>query len=268
MIVRRAGMRHSVAALVLVAVAGSSYAGDDWSLTLGAKVWNNKWTSWDYYQPFSVPAIVDIPGASENFTSGNQSTLLPSVTLRYQDFLLTGSVFSNQEYSFDGPTGTQFKANREETDVHVGYYVLPTLALTLGHKSIKQEFTGGKVFNYSGPIFGFVGSAPLTQNYSLYGNFGYGSMTAEFPTGLTDNSGQSKKDADYYLSEIGIAYSFNPSSIISSAKAMTATLGYRSQTLATQGFAVGTDANHPALSRNTELRDNTEGLVLGLSVSF
>jgi hypothetical protein len=259
---------RNLSALALLLVTATGHAADDWSVTLGAKMWNNEWTSWDYYPPMALSSVQSLPGASENFTSGNQTTWLPSLTLRYQDFLFTGSVFSKKEYGFDGSSGARFSANRDETDLHVGYYILPTLALTIGYKDVQQDFTGGKVFNYSGPIFGLVGSAPLTKGFSLYGNFGYGAMTAEFPAGMTDNSGQGKKDADYYLSEIGIAYSFNVSSMFPSAKAMTASLGYRSQTLATQGFAVGIDANNPALSRSTELRDNTEGFALGLSISF
>lgn len=250
-------------ALLLCAVSSQAFAaGDEVYITVGAKVWNNKWTSWDYYPP-----IATLPGASENFTSSSQSTLIPSLALRYKDFLVTGSVFSRQEYEFVGSNGTPFKAKRDETDLHFGYYVLPTLALTLGYKTVKQDF-GASTFKYNGPIIGAAASAPLTQNYSLYGNFGYGAMKAEFPAGFTDNSGRNKLDADYYLGEVGVAYSFDVKSFISAAKAMTATLGYRNQTLATQGFAVGTDATKPALSRSTELRDNTEGLVLGMSLTF
>jgi hypothetical protein len=139
---------------------------------------------------------------------------------------------------------------------------------SVGYKNVEQDFNNGKVFKYSGPIIGVVGSAPLTQGYSLYGNFGYGAMTANLPNGFTDNSGRGKLDADYYLSEVGVAYSFDVKSLFPSAKAMTATLGYRSQTLATQGFAVGLDVNNPSKMRSTELRDNTEGLALGVSITF
>lgn len=255
-------------ALLVCAAASPAFAGDDVLVTLGAKVWNNKWTSWDYYPPLALSSTMGLPGASENFTSGSQSALIPSLTLRYQNFLLTGSKFVNKEYGFAGSSGTSFTAKRDETDLHAGYYVLPTLALTVGYKDVKQDFAGGKVFKYSGPIIGAVGSAPLTQGFSLYGNFGYGAMNAEFPSGLTDNSGRGKMNADYLLSDVGIAYSFDVNSLFPGAKAMTATLGYRSQTLATQGFAVGTDPAKPTQSRSTELRDNTEGIVLGINITF
>lgn len=258
----------SSVALVLCATANPAFAADDLTMTVGLKAWGNKWTSWDYYPPMALSNTVSLPGAAENFSSGNQGVFIPSLTVRYKDFLFTGSKFLTKEYGFTGSSGASFVANRDETDIHAGYYVLPTLAVTLGYKDVRQDFTGGKVFKYSGPIIGLVGSAPLTQGFSLYGNFGYGAMNAEFPAGFTDNSGRGKMNADYLLSEVGIAYSFDVRSAWPSAKAMTATLGYRSQTLATQGFAVGIDANKASQSRSTELRDNTEGLALGVSISF
>ena len=254
--------------LLLCGVASQAVAADELSVTLGTKVWTNKWTSWDYYPPLALSATTSLPGASENFTSANQAAVIPSVTLRYADFLLTSSMFAKKSYGFTGSDGTSFDAQREETDVHAGYYLLPTLAVTLGYKDVKQDFGAGKTFKYSGPIVGVVASAPLTKGYSLYGNFGYGAMDAQFPAGFVDNNGHGKLSADYYLGEVGVAYSFDVRSSFPSLRALTATLGYRSQTLATRGFAVGTDANKPSASRSTELRDNTEGLALGLSVSF
>ncbi|MBK7049963.1 MAG: hypothetical protein KBF98_02675 [Rhodoferax sp.] len=268
MIFKNKSASISAIALLLCAATNPTFAADDVSITVGAKLWNNKWTSWDYYPPFGLSPTSSLPGASENFSSGNQAALLPSLTVRVRNFLVTGSVFADKKYDFTGSNGIGFDAKRSETDLHVGYYVLPTLALTVGYKNVEQDFNNGKVFKYSGPIIGVVGSAPLTQGYSLYGNFGYGAMTANLPNGFTDNSGRGKLDADYYLSEVGVAYSFDVKSLFPSAKAMTATLGYRSQTLATQGFAVGLDVNNPSKMRSTELRDNTEGLALGVSITF
>lgn len=259
----------SAIALLLSTTVNPVLAADDVSVTLGTKVWNNKWTSWDYYPPSSVPSTnFSLPGAAENFSSGNQAVLLPSLTLRVRDFLVTGSMFVDKNYGFTGTDGVVFEAKRTETDLHVGYYLLPTLALTVGYKNVEQDFKNGRIFKYTGPIIGLVGSAPLTQGYSLYGNFGYGVMSANLPTGFTDNLGRGKLDADYFLSEIGIAYSFDVKSFLPSAKAITANAGYRSQTLATQNFAVGLDVNRPAQMRATELRDNTEGLAFGVSITF
>lgn len=264
--ITKAPLATLAAALLMCSLGNSAIAGDDLSITLGAKVWNNKWTSWDYYAPTPLSSVASLPGASESFTSSSQAVFIPSLTVRYQDFLVTGGLFSKREYGFTGTAGTSFYGKRDELDLHAGYYLLPTLAVTLGYKEVKQDF--GSDFKYSGPIIGLVGSAPLTQGFSLYGNFGFGAMNANFPASVKDNSGKSSLRADYYLSEIGLAYSFDAKSFFPSAKALTATVGYRNQTLATQDFAVGTDFYSPAKSRSTELRDNTEGLSLGLSVTF
>jgi len=265
---KKMSMRLPTIAILVCAAACPALASDDLSITLGAKVWSNKWTSWDAYPPFALSPTSSLPGASENFSSGNQASFIPSLTVRYRDFLLTGSMFANRSYGFIGSDGKGFSADRKETDIHAGYYILPTLALTLGYKEVVQDFGNDRVFKYTGPIIGAVGSAPLTQGYSLYGNFGYGAMNANFPSGFVDNAGRGKLNADYFLGEVGVAYSFDVRSFMPSAKAMTGTVGYRNQTLVTKDFAVGLDANRPSQSRSTELRDNTEGLSLGLSLTF
>jgi len=259
---------NSIAIALSCVAVSPAFAADDLYVTVGAKVWSNKWTSWDYYAPIALNAVQSLPGASENFSSSSQASFIPSLTMRYGDFMVTGSLFAKKDYGFTGSDGKTFTAKRDETDLHGGYFVLPTLAVTLGYKDVKQDFGPGREFKYSGPIIGLAGSAPLTQGFSLYGNFGYGSMKADFPKGFTDNNGKNSLNADYYLGEVGLAYSFDAKSIFPSAKALTATLGYRNQTISTQNFAVGVDANNPSRSRSTELRDNTEGLSLGLSVTF
>ena len=261
--VARRAIKISVITLLLCGATGQTFAMDDTTITLGAKVWNNKWTTWNYYPPAG-----GIPGTTENFTSPTRSPWIPSLTVRYKDFLVTGSWFSKETYGFKDDFGTRFEGKRDETDLHAGYYVLPTLAVTLGYKSVKQDFGPGLTFKYSGPIIGAVGSAPLTRGFSLYGNFGYGPFKANFPSGMVDFNGRGTLDADYYLGEVGIAYSFDIKSVIPTAKAMTATLGYRNQTIAVKDFAAEIGPAVPGQSRPTELRDNTEGLALGLSISF
>ncbi len=259
-------LRNIVAAVLVGLIGGNTFASEGLSITVGTKSWFNKWTSWDYYAPTPLSAVESLPGASESFTSSNKSSIIPSLSLRYGDFLATGSVFLKSDYSFIGSSGAQFKGKRSEVDFHTGYFLLPTLAATVGYKDVRQDF--GSEFKYSGPILGFLASAPLTRGFSLYGNFGLGAMKAKFPAGLRDNSGKSRLNADYYLSEIGLAYSIDARSYIASSKALTATFGYRSQTLATKKFAVGTSYFDPAKSRLTELRDNTEGLSVGINLTF
>jgi len=245
----------------------SAYGADDMTVSLGLRFWDNKWTSWDYYAPAVAGGFV-IPGASENFTSSSKAVPIPSVSVRYKDFLFSGSQFVNSSYGFVGSSGAPFNSKRTETDLLAGYYVLPTLALTLGNKEIKQDFGIGGNFKYSGPVLGAAASAPLTGGYSLYGNLGYGFLKAKLPAALMDALGRNSFDANYYLAEIGLAYSFDIRSTIPSAKALTATVGYRNQVLATKDFRVGLSPTNRNLNRGTDLRDTTEGFSFGLSISF
>lgn len=263
---QRKTIASALACFALAAPFASAYAADDLTVSLGLRFWDNKWTSWDYY-PAGVYA-----GASENFTSSSKAAPIPSISVRYKDFLFSGSQFINSNYGFVGNDGKTFGAKRTETDILAGYYVLPTLALTLGNKDIKQEFKASNGFisnfKYSGPVLGAAASAPLTGGYSLYGNLGYGFLKANLPTGLKDALGRNSFDANYYLAEIGLAYSFDIRSTIPSAKALTATVGYRNQVLATKDFRVELDPVKKNLNRGTDLRDTTEGFSFGLSISF
>lgn len=247
-----------------IATSLPALADEATTVSLGLRAWSNSWTSWDVYPPTAVGGQT-IPGASENFTSGNRVVAIPTVSVRHRDFLFSGSHFASTRYAFDGNSGS-FSAHRKETDGLVGYYVLPTLALTLGYKEVKQDFGGSAKFKYSGPIVGAVGSAPLTSGFSLYGNFGYGKIKAHLP--LTDASGRSKLDADYLLGEVGLAYSIDTRSMMPSAKGLALTLGYRSQVLATQDYRLRLSTTSSTPNRSTQLRDTTEGLTLGVSVSF
>jgi hypothetical protein len=234
------------------------------TVSVGLRAWVNEWTSWDVYPALAAPGV-SLPGASENFTSGSRVALTPSLSVRHGNLLFSASHFVRKRYSFDGNAGA-FTARRQETDALAGYYVLPTLALTLGYKSVQQDFGTAARFKYDGPIVGAVASAPLTAGFSLYGNFGYGRMKAKLP--LQDAGGRSKFDVNYLLGEVGVAYGFNPSGVLPGAKAAALTIGYRNQVLATQGFKIPLSAGNASQTRSTDLRDTTEGLTLGLSASF
>lgn len=108
----------------------------------------------------------------------------------------------------------------------------------------------------------------VAKGFSLYGNVAYGFMTAKLPSFARDQTGKSRLDANYLLGEVGIAYSFDVQSLWPSAKALTATLGYRGQVLETKNYKLGLSTIDPSAVRSTELRDTTEGFAIGLSASF
>jgi hypothetical protein len=254
-------MKIKTVLLAIPLVIASPTLSAETVFNVGLRTWFNAWTSWDVYPPLVI-GNATLPGASENFTSGNRAALIPTFSVRHNDLLLSASRFARKSYSFDGNSGS-FGARREETDALVGYYVLPTVAVTLGYKEVKQDFSGTAQFKYSGPTLGAVASAPLTGGFSLYGNFGYGPLKARLP--VADASGNRRFDANYLLGEVGLAYALDLRDRMPSARALTLTAGYRHQVLATQDYRISTGANQ---SRATELRDTTEGLTVGLSVSF
>lgn len=256
------------AVVAMLALPAHAQNADAPLVTLGLKVWQNQWTSWDTVPPLHDARLgVDIPGASENFTSGSVAAMIPSVSVRYRDWLAAGSYFANKSYGFSG-NGGAFRADRREGDGLVGYFVLPTLALTAGYKSVQQDFGGGAKLKYTGPTLGVVASAPLTQGFSLYGNVGYGFMKARLPARGADASGNTRFDASYVLGEVGIAYSFDVRQSMPSVRSLAATVGYRSQVLATQDYKIRISDAPPRPTRETDLRDTTEGLAFGVSMSF
>ncbi len=257
--IARAGL-HTFALAVGALAAAPASADSDTTASVSVRAWVNRWTSWDVYPPLSAGNF-SLPGASENFSSRSRVALTPSLTVRHGDFLASASHFLRKSYSFEGNVGA-FTARRRETDALLGYYVLPTLALAVGFKAVDQDFGATARFKYDGPIVGAVASAPLTAGFSLYGNVGAGRLRARLP--LQDASGRSQLKAGYFLGEVGLAYALR-SALVPAAKGAVLTFGYRNQVLATQDFRIGVER---ARTRPTDLRDTTEGMTLGFSLSF
>ncbi len=248
----------------LLACQGA-FAADDLTVTAGVKMWNNKWTSWDAIPSLRTGAGI-IPGYSENYTSSDNAAWIPSLSMRYRDFMAAGSYFVNHSYGMPGASGN-FNADRKEMDAVVGYYVLPTVALIGGYKEVKQSFkgaAGNSDFTYSGPIFGVNASAPLTGGFSLYGTAALGRLDAKLPGSIVGTLTSNNYNADYKLAEVGIAYAFDVRASMPGVKSLVATFGYRSQVIATKADLRDT----PTTTRSTELRDTTEGLTLGLTAVF
>jgi hypothetical protein len=235
-----------VAAMAALPLSNAMAADGDFSATVGLKAWVNNWSTWNGFvgmdNSFNDVAHV------YNVESSNTTSWIPSVSVRYKDFMVGGSYFAKRSYDI-GPGFRDVK--REEFDLIGGYYILPTLAIIGGYKEVDQWFANGK-YKYSGPIVGFSASAPLTSGFSLYGTaaVGLGSMDAKRPSGTTT-------DADYRLGEVGLAYAFN---VGGGVKSLIGTFGYRSQVIVT-------DMSGSALS-GLKGRDTTEGFTLGLVAAF
>ncbi len=242
--------------------ASDSHFEKDFSASVGVKMWMNQWNLPD--------AMIGNNGQKSimSYTSGTEITIIPVLSMRTKNWLVSGSYFTKTEYGFETQTiGVQLdtgvvlpldillKDERTEWDINTGYYLHKHLLVTAGYKGIKRiaEVTG-KISDFpagtalkintksSGPTLGIAGVVPLQGRFGLYGNFAYGRL------------GNGDKDpADYYLGDMGLLYSFKIAKVIDAA---TVSLGYRFQSLYYKGI------------NELEMRDGTEGFALTLTASF
>lgn len=272
-------MKKSISLLVATMAASNTMtalAADEFSATVALKAWD---TTASKYLP-------NLIGSSPNQSpiiivgeSSHTTAWIPSVSIRYKDFMVGGSHFAKQAYNFGGSEDI----NRQEFDLVAGYYVLPTLAIIAGYKEIKQDFeisARAQEWKYSGPIIGFSASAPLTGGFSLYGSAAIGTLKFR-PKGSFADVRQfnsllaggfvANSDADYKLGEVGIAYAFDPGKT-AGLNALIATLGYRSQTLLVkQNGRVAASSNPSVFIYSWEGlkgRDSTEGVTLSIIGAF
>jgi len=228
----------------------------DVRVSVATKLWFNEWTSWvgqDYADE-----------NNRNFTdfvsiSGRRAAVIPAISARWQDWLVSASSFAAARYSLSGSDLTARSA-RHETDVSIGHYVLPTVALSAGYKTVNQAFN--RQYHFAGPTLGISGSAPLTgTNLSVYGSFAVGQLKATF--GGADAVGRTVFRANYNLSEFGFAYSFGRMSLMPAY--LTGTLGYREQSIITRGYR-GYSATRGTYE--DRVRDATQGVAAGIVVSY
>jgi len=270
---------------------------------IGVKSWFNKW---DF--PLELPANQQIL----HYKSETETTWIPVLSFKYKNLFVSGSFsfkkgfatqtidllfpnLSNQEepsiYFVDDnqgllgvsgeasvkiPVPVSLSGERSEWDINVGYYLLPTLAVTAGYKRIKRQVSMDIQDDFSLTLFNQAGQTatvdvnklkqellaekktdglmlsiasvvPLQDRFGLYGSFAYG--------WLKTKSGGESVDSKYKLGELGLLYShrFDRMPALNAASAY---LGYRFQFL-NDDFSVGNGAT-----------DSTEGFVLGVNIVF
>lgn len=206
------------------------------SFSVGLRGWQTQWDTFSYTLDQNGNSVVIQAPAEDKFV------LLPVLSARWGSFTGSLSLYPSTDHDFvNGDHGS-----RKEFDANVGYFVTPGVALTVGYKKIEQR-GGTDVYALNGPVLGVSGTAPLGNDFSLYGSFGMGWMKS---TG----SSTVKFDADYRLSELGAAYTVPMGRFV---KAVTFTLGYRTQVLTSKDALPGQDG-----------RDLTQGFTLGAVASF
>jgi hypothetical protein len=228
-------MKKWVLMTLAVCFTGATKAQEsDLSVSLGLKAWNTQWTTFSYGDD---GAITQVPAK-------DKVIFVPQLVVRYRDFMGSISGYRPTRYQFiDRPGDT-----RKEFDVNLGYFVAPSVVVTLGYKKLAQ--VGSQAYKLSGPVAGVSATAPLGGAFALYGSFGYGWLK----TPAKKNVNDIEFDADYQLGEVGLAYSLATGSV---TKMLTFTMGYRTQVFSSKDAAPGQDG-----------RDLTHGLTLGLVARF
>lgn len=246
---------------------------DDLRISVGTKLWINKW---EKFFPDNFNTTVN------SVLSDTELTPIPTASIKYKDFFISGSYFAETEYAWNystilqssfGPlSGSKAQVHsdgsRREFDVAAGYFVHPNLALTAGYKDIRQKFTNislsvntttslplnDAVVEYSGPFVGLIGLVPIGKGFGLYGNFAYGWLNFDGH----GYAGVDNRDTIYILADGGISYTYNLKEIASFPLSVSAFAGYRYQSLEVDDVG----ASHSKVS------DYTKGFVTGINMSF
>jgi len=224
------------AALLLGFAAAAQAQDTGLGVAVGVKAWSTQWTTFSYATDGAGDQVLTQVAAKDKVV------LVPLLSVRWRDFVASLSGYRPTDYRFlDGSTNS-----RKEFDANVGYFVTPGVAVTLGYKRVGQK---GATDNYElgGPVIGLSATAPISGPLALYGAFGLGR--------LKDTSASTVKfDADYRLSEVGLAYNIGLDNL---PKSLSFTLGYRTQVLSSKEALGSQDG-----------RDLTQGLTIGLVATF
>jgi hypothetical protein len=239
----------------------------------GVRLWHAQWDSWNVNPRATGVAVGDDRyEVVESRRGSTELAPIPFVSLRYGALFVSASAMSPTDYSLHEtatPGGFDVNSRRQEADLNLGYVFASGVSLTLGHKQIRQRF-GPDEYKWRGPVIGLAGNARLAASgWGIYGSFGLGRLEGNFP--VADVTGQTQFDARYQLADLGFTYSLSaPAPWV---RAMVLTTGYRTQRMATNGYALAvipSPASGQAPRKNTTgtLVDTTQGFVAGLQLIF
>lgn len=238
----------------------------------GLRVWANQWDIVTIQRVMSPdPTNPLLRDELDITTSDLEFTPMPTVGVRYGNVLASLTYFVPTSYN--GKGGLEKDVERREIDLNVGYYVLPSLVVSLAYKEAKidrllDDFPSEQ--KIKGILLGVSASAPLSDRLSLYGNFAYGlgRQKSQSP----DAAGDTEWSSRYAIGEVGLSYRIMEGRAGSFIKSVNGSLGYRAQSYTTNDVALGTyvpSAPNTALSTTTrDGRTSTSGAVLALVASF
>jgi len=225
--------------IVVLAFCGAGPAlaqAPELNVSVGARAWYAEWTTFSYTtDALGNQALIQV-------AADDKWVMMPILSVRYGDFVGSVSGFSSTNFSY--PDGRQDE--RQELDVNLGYTVTPGLTLTLGYKKVEQGGNAGK-YRPAGPVAGISANAPLSGGMSVYGALGVGWLK-------TPSGDDIQFDADYRLTELGLAYTLNTEGWV---RRWTFTGGYRIQVLSSKEALGSQDG-----------RDTTQGFTVGAIATF
>ena len=246
----------TVPAFILVLMGGTTHAfaqESNFKFTLGLKGWINDWETSNLFQ------------GSILSTTGNKIAAIPSATVSYKNFFVTGGYFIKNSYGFPDsstvvnnggvPTTVTLHqtADRKEGDLNVGWYFIPQVAVTLGYKDVRlnktKSSTPGILVSHSEELkvhaatFGIQGSARIGESaFFLYGN-----RASSLPNGAKATAPGGSANGSFGSTEVGGGYQFSNN--------LSVTLGYKYQII---DLSVG----------GLRARDVTSGAILGANYTF
>ena len=239
-----------VLAMLLIVISASAASADDTKVSLGLKMWQNKWET----------EIEPPVGAPKTFDNGSALMVGPSLNIRFPSQWFIGAAYlvSTQDYEAKDyfNAGDTMTFERKDLDFTLGYMFNSYFGLFVGYKSIGQDMTyndppsvqnlAAGTWELKGTGIGILGNIPLGETAAIYGSFALLSMKQNYqtPTGtnisLDDMAGASI--------EVGLAMAFTDT--------LSANIGIKSQAFSAKD------------EFETTTTESFAGLTAGLNFSF
>jgi hypothetical protein len=244
--------------------ASSVSAIDSLNFGIGVRGWQNQWETSISFNDTSFA------GQNVKVTTDSKFVPIPVLAVKYGNVFISGSYYTKTNFTFNKfnyratytTVGTivetlETSAERSEWDANIGYYIHPSVALSVGYKNITQDYTqtvSSPGITYSqpttkstteikGPAIGIMGNVPIGSGFGLYGNISYGWLKSKY-TGVS-----AEDNSSYVLTDVGFNYIFESIPILLN-------LGYRYQSIYTD------------VSSGLKAPDITTGFVVGANLVF
>lgn len=272
-----------VLSMAVCTIAQAQTNPPDTQFTVGVKVWNASWLS---YLPANYTGIsasgTPAIGDSVNATEGKSHTdVFPQLSVRHKEFFasISHARFKNDFRVASNPiiispgqtliTSRNDHFERRESDLNVGYYVLPGIALALGYKDATEtrNISLGTApqavplvkTTASGFLLGAIGNFTVYDKLRFYAQAGYGPARVKLRFADPSFGTDYKTTGRYLIGEIGLSYLVFPTR--DGYGGATVSLGYRTQTIKTNSYA-------SIFQETRKLRDVRDGAILAMSYTF